>query len=51
MKIRMRSDEKEDAIGSSGLTGKPLVIHSDEVGYVCYDVELKAGTQCTLSSG
>ena len=51
MKIRMRSEVKEEGIGSSGLTGKPLVIQSDDVGYVCYDVELKAGTQCTITSG
>ncbi len=47
----MRSEEKDQKIGSSGLTGKALVTEEDNVGYICYDVELQAGTQCTITSG
>ncbi len=36
---------------ASGLPGKALVTQDENVGYICYDVKLQAGTQCTITSG
>ena len=50
MKVRVASKETAIKIGKSGLTGKALVLDEDQMGYLCYDVVLEAGSNFDIKS-